>query len=99
MSTVLGHRATTRGRITNALCIYDYIRRPFSHKVQERARLNGQYFTFNCREIDFDSVPERELIPKLKILGQIFTKNWEWVWTTSLGPSVQEAMRLLESSS
>jgi len=97
LSTVLGHRLTTRETMTRALLIYDHIRRPFSHKVQERARLNGQYFTFNCKEIDFDSVPERELIPKLKTLGQIFTKNWEWVWTTSMGPSVGEAIRLLES--
>jgi len=98
LSTVLGHRITTRETITRALRIYDHIRRPFSHKVQERARLNGQYFTFNCKEIDFDNIPERELIPKLKILGQIFSKNWEWVWTTSMGPSVIETIRLLESS-
>ena len=83
--------------MTRALLIYDHIRRPFSHKVQERARLNGQYFTLNCKDIDFDSVPECELIPKLRTLGQIFTKNWEWVWTTSMGPSVGEAIRLLET--
>lgn len=97
LSTVLGHHHTTRETIPHALRIYDHIRRPFAQKVQERSRLNGQYFTFHCREIDFDSVPERDLIPKLNILGQIFTKNWEWAWTTSLGPSAQEAMRLLES--
>jgi len=97
LSTVLGHRLTTRETITDALRIYDHIRRPFTHKAQERARLNGQYFTFNCKEIDFDSIPERELVPKLRILGQLFTKNWEWVWTTSMGPSVGEAIRLLES--
>ncbi|KAF8806839.1 FAD/NAD(P)-binding domain-containing protein [Phlegmacium glaucopus] len=99
LSTVLGHRLTTRERITHALRIYDRIRRPFSQKAQERARLNGQCFSFNCREIDFDSIPECELIPKLDILGQIITKNWEWAWTTSLGPSSQEAIRLLESQS
>ena len=84
--------------MARALNIYDHIRRPFTHKAQERARLNGQYFTFSCREINFDSVPERELMAKLKILGRIFTKNWEWSWTTSLGPSVRETLRLLESS-
>ena len=83
--------------MTHVLRIYDHIRRPFSHKVQERARLNGQYFTLNCKEIDFDSVPERELITNLRILGHIFTKNWEWAWTTSMGPSVGETIRLLES--
>ena len=98
LSTVLGHRLTSRETTIQALRIYDHIRRPFSQKAQERARLNGQYFTFSCRELDFDSIPEPELIPKLKALGQIFTKNWEWAWTTSMGPSVGEAMRLLESS-
>ena len=97
LSIVLGHRLTTREMITHGLRIYDNIRRPLSHKVQERARLNGRYFTFNCKEIDFDNnVSERELIPKLKILGHIFTKNWEWAWTTSIGASVGETIRLLE---
>ena len=97
LSTVLGHPLTTRETITRALGIYDHIRRPFSQAVQERARLNGQYFTFSCRGIDFDNVPEIELLPTLRDLGQTFTKNWEWAWTTSMGPSIGEAMRLLES--
>jgi salicylate hydroxylase len=97
LSTVLGHRLTTRETISRALRIYDHIRRPFSHNAQERARLNGQYFTFNCKEMNFDNIPERELIPKLKILGQTFSKNWEWVWTTSIVTSVVETIRLLES--
>ncbi|KIM39554.1 hypothetical protein M413DRAFT_447035 [Hebeloma cylindrosporum] len=99
LSTVLGHPSTTRATIARALSIYDHIRRPFAQKAQERSRLNGQYFTLNCKEINFDRVAEHELLPKLQVLGQVFTKNWEWAWTTSLGGSVQEATRLLESSS
>ncbi|KAF8159235.1 salicylate hydroxylase [Crassisporium funariophilum] len=98
LSTVIGHPFTTRETIARALRVYDHVRRPFAQKVHERARLNGLYFTFNCREIDFDTVPEQEILSKLRILGQIFTKNWEWAWSTSLGPTVQEAIRLLESS-
>jgi salicylate hydroxylase len=43
-------------------------------------------------------VPEHEMLAKLKILGKVFTKNWEWAWMSSLAGSVQEALRLLESS-
>lgn len=60
--------------------------------------MNGLYFTLSNPEIDFDKVPEHEMLGQLKILGQVFTKNWEWCWTTSLGASVQEATRLLETS-
>jgi salicylate hydroxylase len=66
--------------------------------VQERARLNGLYFTFNCPEIDFDAVPEHDLSSKLSLLGQTFTKNWEWAWTTSAEGSVRDALNLLEES-
>ncbi|KDR80975.1 hypothetical protein GALMADRAFT_1117498 [Galerina marginata CBS 339.88] len=98
LGTLLGHPRTTRETIARALSIYDHIRRPFALKAQERSRLNGQYFTLCTQEIDFNAVSEHEILSKLKILGQIFTKNWEWAWTTSLGGSVQEATRLLESS-
>jgi len=60
--------------------------------------LNGLYFTFNCPEIDFDVVPEHDLLPKLGLLGQTFTKNWEWAWCTSIEGSVRDAMNLLEES-
>ena len=78
--------------------MYDHIRRPFASKVQERARLNGLYFTFNCPEIDFDVVPEQDLLSKLSLLGQIFTKNWEWAWSTSVEGSIRDAMKMLEES-
>ncbi|KAF8880242.1 salicylate hydroxylase [Gymnopilus junonius] len=89
LSTLLGHPLTTRDTISRALNIYDHIRRPFALQVQERSRLNGQYFTLSAPEIDFDF---------LKTLAQIFTKNWEWCWSTSLAGSAQEATRLLETS-
>ncbi|KAF9524405.1 salicylate hydroxylase [Crepidotus variabilis] len=96
LATVLGHPTTTQANISRSLSIYDRIRRPFSHRVQERAKLNGLYFTFSCLEIKFDQVPEDKLLSKLKLLGQVFTKNWEWSWTTSIEPSVQEALKLLD---
>ncbi|PPQ94686.1 hypothetical protein CVT25_009541 [Psilocybe cyanescens] len=98
IATLLGHPLTTRETLSRALGIYDHIRRPFSHTVHQRSRLNGQYFTLNTPEIDFELVPDHEMLSKLRILGHVFTKNWEWAWTTSLGGSVQEAIRLLESS-
>ncbi|KAF8961501.1 hypothetical protein BDZ97DRAFT_1664184 [Flammula alnicola] len=98
LSTLLGHALTTKATIGRALSIYDHIRRPFALQTQERSRLNGRYFTLNCQEVDFDTVPDHEMLSKLKILGKVFTKNWEWAWMSSLGGSVQEALRLLESS-
>src|SRR5205807_10026924 len=98
LALLLGHPLATKETISHVLGIYDRIRRPLSQKVQERARLNGLYFTFSCPEIDFDMVSEHDLLPKLDILGQIFTKNWEWSWFTSVEGSVREAMRLLEES-
>jgi salicylate hydroxylase len=94
----LGHTLVRKDSISRVLAIYDRVRRPLAHKVQERARLNGLYFTFNCPGIDFDSVAEHELLPKLDLLGQVFTKNWEWSWTTSVEGSVQEALALLEQT-
>ncbi|KAJ3503878.1 hypothetical protein NLJ89_g8235 [Agrocybe chaxingu] len=98
LSTLLGHPATNRDTIARALSIYDHIRRPFAQQVQLRSRLNGQYFTFCGPEVDFNSVPEHELLNNLDHLGKAFTKNWDWCWTTSLGDSVKEAVRLLETS-
>ncbi|KAF8202568.1 hypothetical protein BJ912DRAFT_872417 [Pholiota molesta] len=98
LALLLGHPLTTRATIARALSIYDHIRSPFALKIQERSRLNGQYFTLSSPEIDFDMVPEHEMLAKLKILGKVFTKNWEWAWMSSLAGSVQEALRLLESS-
>ncbi|KJA23632.1 hypothetical protein HYPSUDRAFT_215178 [Hypholoma sublateritium FD-334 SS-4] len=98
LGLLLGHPSTTRATLSRALQIYDDIRRPFSQRVQERSRLNGQYFTLSCQEIDFNAIPEHEMLTKLKILGKVFTKNWEWAWMSSLGGSVEEAMRLIEST-
>jgi len=98
LSILLGHPLTTRDTIARALSIYDHIRRPISHKIWDSSRLNGQYFMFHAPGIDFETVQEHELPSKLKTLGHMFTKNWEWSWSTSIMPSAQEAIRLLESS-
>lgn len=98
LSVLLGHPLAKRDTISRVLAIYDQIRRPLSHKVQECARLNGLYFTFSCPGIDFDSVAEHELPCKLELLGQMFTRNWEWSWTTSVEGSEQEALALLEET-
>lgn len=98
LGLLLGHPLTTKATIARALSVYDYIRRPFSQKVQERSRLNGLYFTLCCQEIDFSRIPEHEMLAKLKILGKILSKNWEWAWMSSLGGSVQEALRMIETS-
>jgi salicylate hydroxylase len=98
LALLLGHPNTRKQTISRALAIYDHIRGPFACRVQERARLNGLYFTFNCPEIDFDVVPEHDLLPKLWLLGQVFTKNWEWAWSTSAEGSIRDAMNMLDES-
>ncbi|KAF9563568.1 FAD/NAD(P)-binding domain-containing protein [Agrocybe pediades] len=98
LATLLGHPLTTRDTISRALGIYDHIRRPLAYKVHECSRKNGLYFTLSTPEIDFDRVPEHEMLNQLKVLGQVFTKNWEWSWNSSIGSAVLEAMRLLETS-
>ncbi|KAF4610492.1 hypothetical protein D9613_007229 [Agrocybe pediades] len=98
LATLLGHPLTTKDTISRALGIYDHIRRPLAYKVHECSRKNGLYFTLSNPEIDFDRVPEHEMLNQLKVLGQVFTKNWEWSWNSSIGSAVLEAMRLLETS-
>lgn len=96
LATVLRHRGTHRGNIERALQVYDSVRRPLALHVQERSRLNGRYFTF-ADDIDWERLSESQLWEKLQQLGNRFTRNWEWAWTTSIDGSVQEALSMLES--
>jgi salicylate hydroxylase len=97
LATVLGHPGTTRETLGRALSVYDHIRRPMALKVMEKSRLNGQYFSLHAGGLDFDRLAGRELDDKLQLLGDTFTKNWEWAWTTSADAMVHEALRMLES--
>lgn len=66
-------------------------------KVAERSRLNGQYFSLHVGSQGFDRLSGRDLADKLQRLGDTFTKNWEWAWTTSADAMIHEALRMLES--
>ena len=77
LATVLSHRSTNRDNIPRALAIYDTIRRPAALHVQEKSRLNGQYFTFLGQD-HLDRLPDSQVWEKLQNLGNTFTKNWEW---------------------
>jgi len=86
LATVLGHPKTQRSTLSKALSIYDSIRRPFSQGVQEASSRNGRYFTLS--KVDGQDT-------ELERLGDKIKSNWQWTWTTSLDPSVREAVDLL----
>ncbi|RDB27667.1 Salicylate hydroxylase [Hypsizygus marmoreus] len=94
LATLLGHPNTTRDTLDRALEIFDHVRRPKAHKVQEGSRINGQRFSFHG--YDFDELRGEELLDALHSFSEAFTKSWEWAWTTSIDGSVQEALRMLE---
>ncbi|KAF8888107.1 salicylate hydroxylase [Infundibulicybe gibba] len=98
LATLLGHPATTRETLHRALRIYDQVRRPYALRMQEKSRLNGRYFTMNVDGLNFDTLSGDRLREKLHQLGETFTKNWEWAWTTTIDSSLQQAIQLLESS-
>lgn len=98
LATLLGHPKTTKQTLTRALAIFDEIRRPAALKIAEKSRLNGQYFTFKVDGLNFDRLRGQQQWDKLQLLGNTFTKNWEWAWTTSVMGSVEQATRKLELS-
>ncbi|EEB89088.1 hypothetical protein MPER_12861, partial [Moniliophthora perniciosa FA553] len=97
LALVLGHPRTTRKDVHRALRIYDEIRRPMAHRVQENTRQNGRYYSFELDGIDLDQLDPDEQWDILQRMGKKFVKNWEWAWTTSVDDAVQEAKRRLES--
>lgn len=97
LATVLGHARTTRESLGRALKVYDHIRRPMALKVVEKSRLSGQYFSLHIGGQGFDHLSGKDLGNKLHLLGDTFTKNWEWAWTTSANAMINEAIRMLEA--
>ncbi|KAF6760711.1 salicylate hydroxylase [Ephemerocybe angulata] len=97
LATVLAHPSTTRENLSRALSIFDQVRRPVAQDVDDRNRLNGQYFTFWHTELD-DQLPGDEKLKILRDLAAKFTTNWEWAWSSSAEPVVREALQLLEKS-
>ncbi|KAJ2916737.1 hypothetical protein MD484_g3704, partial [Candolleomyces efflorescens] len=99
LATLLAHPSTNRQNLPRALSIFDRVRRPVAHDVHERNRLNGQYFTFHHTNLTpSEELSREETLKRLKALGEAFTKNWEWAWSTSAEPVVREALRLLNES-
>uniref|UniRef100_A0A0W0FYG3 FAD-binding domain-containing protein n=1 Tax=Moniliophthora roreri TaxID=221103 RepID=A0A0W0FYG3_MONRR len=97
LATVLGHPRTTRENVHCALRVYDEIRRPMAHRVQENTRQNGRYYSFKLDGIDLDRLDPGEQWDILQRMGKKFVNNWKWAWTTSIDDAVQEAKRRLES--
>ncbi|KIJ64716.1 hypothetical protein HYDPIDRAFT_175280 [Hydnomerulius pinastri MD-312] len=86
LATVLGHPSTTLETVPRALAVYDKLRRPFSSDVALRSKLNGQLCALQ------EDVP-------LSKLGETLTKNWEWAWLSELDDTLEDAMKILDSTS
>ncbi|KDQ26320.1 hypothetical protein PLEOSDRAFT_1077335 [Pleurotus ostreatus PC15] len=93
LSSLLGSSYTTRETVSEALRIYDTIRRPFSQDVARRSRINGRYLSFagpeDCSDDDVLDVLE---------LGEAITKNWEWAWISTVDDTVDDALTMLFES-
>ncbi|KAL4259536.1 FAD/NAD(P)-binding domain superfamily protein [Pleurotus pulmonarius] len=95
LSSLLGSSYTTRATASEALRIYDNIRRPFSQDVARRSRLNGRYLTFAGLEAERCHDDEELEITKL---GEMIARNWEWAWVSSLDDAVDHALTTLSET-
>lgn len=93
LSSLLGSSYTTRATVSEALHIYDSIRRPFSQDVARRSRTNGRYLSFAAPP-DAEDCGDNENL-EVSQLGQVITKNWEWAWVSTLDDAVDDALTTL----
>ncbi|KAI0915573.1 hypothetical protein AcV5_003758 [Taiwanofungus camphoratus] len=79
LGRLLAHPLTTLSRVSEVLRIYQSIRLPFAHTIQQRARETGRMCEFNgpgyyggeeCHD-------ERE---RLAELGEALYRQWKWQW-------------------
>ncbi|TFK66167.1 FAD/NAD(P)-binding domain-containing protein [Pluteus cervinus] len=91
LATLLGHSLTTRDNLDQVLEIYDMIRRPMATEVQERSLLNGRYFGLQLPGLD-----SKKEVECLHEIGDAIKYNWEWAWSTTIDPYVQDAIQMLE---
>jgi hypothetical protein len=97
LATVLGHPTATQESLSQALYIYDTVRRPMALQVMEKSRTNGHYLQFHGKALDFDNLDKESQLFKLKKFGVAVAQNWDWAWTTSVDESIEAALRMLES--
>ncbi|KIJ16517.1 hypothetical protein PAXINDRAFT_98958 [Paxillus involutus ATCC 200175] len=86
LATVLGHPATTLETVPRALAVYDKLRRPFSSEVALGSKFNGELSMLQT------DVPPTEL-------GEMMIKDWEWAWLSELDGSLEDAVKILDSTS
>ncbi|KAF9261124.1 salicylate hydroxylase [Marasmius fiardii PR-910] len=97
LAELLGHPSTTRETIPRALRIYDSIRRPWTQKVAEKARVNGSHLTLDFEDFDFEDAPDDKVREQLERMGGIIIDNWSWSWNSSVQGDLEDAVRRLES--
>ncbi len=96
LSSLLGSSYTTRATVSEALHIYDSIRRPFSQDVAQKSRTNGRYLSFAASP-DTEDSSDNEVL-EVSELGQLITKNWEWAWVSTLDDAVDHALTTLSET-
>ncbi|GLB39496.1 putative FAD binding domain containing protein [Lyophyllum shimeji] len=94
LATLLGHNLTKLDTVSDALSIYDQIRRPVAMEVARRSLVNGRLFGLQLPGFPLDNEPER-----LPELGDAIKENWKWTWSTTLDADVKKAVGMLESRS
>lgn len=94
LSSLLGSSYTTRETVSEALHIYDSIRRPFSQDVARTSRINGRYLSFAGPDAEDCGDEVLEVLE----LGEAITKNWEWAWISTVDDEVDDALTMLSES-
>ncbi|KAG5351984.1 hypothetical protein C0989_004278 [Termitomyces sp. Mn162] len=93
LSTLLGNRLTTLENVTEALSIYDKIRRPIAMEVAARSLVNGRLFGLQLPGVPLANDPDR-----LPELGDAIKDNWKWTWTTTLDSALEEAQNMFTAA-
>ncbi|KAJ7595705.1 hypothetical protein C8J56DRAFT_387258 [Mycena floridula] len=96
LAELLGHRQTTINTVSQALRIYDEIRRPFSTDIARRSFEIGRYVSLNHDGYDFDTVTdESELESTLREMGDIMIRESSWAWSSTVEESLAEGVQRL----
>jgi hypothetical protein len=88
LANLLSHPRTLPRTLPSTLRIYDEIRRPFTHDVQDRSNRNGKFFSLDPEETAFfrgkngyrggyvnGHGEEKE---NWRVLGERVWQNWQW---------------------
>ncbi|KAF4567517.1 hypothetical protein EYR36_011139 [Pleurotus pulmonarius] len=91
LATLLGHAIASGRTVSEALVIYDSIRRPFAQEVAQKSEHQGHLYS----EIHQSESHERFQDHFIGV-GQRMTANLEWTWATTIDGMREQALQMLE---